>query len=74
MTFKAKILFRVNVGYQKNGTERIGNKWENFARPNMDGPQKKKRKWGQSQQFLTILLSDFSGEKVHVLSHVPVQS
>lgn len=41
MTFKAKLLFRVNVGYQKNGTERIGNKWENFARPNMDGPQKK---------------------------------
>lgn len=36
--------------------------------------KKKKRKWGQSQQFLTILLSDFSGEKVHVLSHVPVQS
>lgn len=33
-----------------------------------------KKKWGQSQQFLTILLSDFSGEKAHVLSHVPVQS
>lgn len=35
---------------------------------------KKKKIGGQSQQFLTILLSDFSGEKVHVLSHVPVQS